>query len=210
MSLTIEVFYSFQSPYCYLALDSIYELEEQYDVQLLWQVFSAKAAGQEVPSYPVIPEKLMYLFEDTKRIAADLNLPIVFSEGWPESEFDPTRVSRGALIANDMGILKEYNYKVFSRWWGAGENPNEQNFMTELADELDIDQGDFLSKISATDTRERVKGLYKRGKKVGVFDTPTLVIDSEKLTGKFVGFDKIHYVKAKLDQLGLRKGAAAR
>ncbi len=201
MSLTVEVFYSFQSPYSYLALDKIYELEEKFDVKLLWQVFSAKASGQQVPSYPIIPEKLLYLFEDTKRFAAEASLTLVYPEGWPESEFDPTRVSRGALIADDMQILREYLYKVFYRWWGLGENPNDPNFMTELCDELDIDQGEFLSKMSSSDTRERVKGVYKRGKKFNVFDTPSFVIDGEL----FVGIDKLPYLASRFEKQGLLK-----
>ena len=84
-----------------------------------------------------------------------------------------------------MGVLMEYNYKVFHKWWGQGENPNEENFMNELCDELDVDLGEFLSKVSSSDTRERVKGIYKRGKKAMIFDTPTLVIDKER----FVGID---------------------
>jgi len=199
-AINIEVFYSFQSPYCYVALDRIFKLEEDFDVKLLWQIFSAKAAGQTVPSYPIVPEKLLYLFDDTKRYAKELGMDIVFPEGWPETEFDPTRVSRGALIAEDLGITKEYIYKVFMHWWGMGENPNEPNFMGELCEELDIDQGEFLSKMSSSDTRERVKGIYKRGKKFIVYDTPTFVIDGEL----FVGHDKIYYLEERLTKMGLK------
>src|SRR5262245_40606357 len=103
MSVSIEVYYSFQSPYSYLALDSIYELQNNFDVQLLWQPFSAKASGQQLPASPIVPDKLSYLFEDTKRFAADHALPLVFPEGWPETEFDPGRVTRGAVVAGDMG-----------------------------------------------------------------------------------------------------------
>lgn len=201
MSVKIEVFYSFQSPYSYLALESIYNIEETYDVELLWQPFSAKAAGQQLPPAPVIPDKLSYLFEDTNRFAKDHALPLHFPEGWPDSEFDPGRVTRGAIVAADMDVLKEYNYKVFHKWWGVGENPNDENFMNELCDELDIDLGDFLSKVSSSDTRERVKGIYKRGQKMGVFDTPTFVLDKERI----VGVDKIAYLATRLDKMGLKK-----
>ena len=203
MTLSIEVFYSFQSPYSYLALESIYELVEKYDVEMLWQPFSAKASGQQLPAAGVVPDKLTYLFEDTRRFANEHAIPLVYPESWPENEFDPGRVTRGAVIAGDLGVLKEYNYKVFHKWWGLGENPNEENFMTELCDELDIDLGDFLSKISSTDARERVKGIYKRGRKLGVFDTPTIVIDKERI----VGMDKIPYVASRLEAAGLRRGA---
>ncbi|RMG43889.1 MAG: hypothetical protein D6719_02855 [Candidatus Dadabacteria bacterium] len=201
MTINIEVFYSFQSPYSYLAIESIYDIEAAYDVELLWQPFSAKASGQQVQVSTVIPEKLSYLIEDTKRFAAEHNIPLEFPEEWPQSEYDPGRVTRGAVVAGDLGFLKEYNFKVFHRWWGLGLDPNDENFMSELCDELDIDLGEFLSKVSTSDTRERVKGIYKRGKKLGVFDTPTFVIDKERI----VGLDKIHYLKERLDRLGLKK-----
>ena len=201
MTISIEIYYSFQSPYSYLALDGIYEIESKFDVELLWQPFSARASGQPVPPTGVVPDKLSYLFEDTRRFAEGVNVPFVIPEGWPENEFDPGRVTRGALVAADLGVLKEYNYKVFHKIWGLGENPNDENFMNELCDELDIDLGDFLSKMSASDTRERVKGIYKRGKKLGVFDTPTVVIDKERL----FGLDKLPYLAQRLEKLGAKK-----
>ncbi len=201
MTLNIEVYYSYQSPYSYLAIESIYDLAKNYEIELLWQPFSAKAAGQTIPPTQVIPEKLTYLFEDTKRLAEEKGMPMVYAEGWPEGEFDPGRVTRGALVANDMGVLMEYNYKVFHKWWGLAENPNEENFMNELCDELDVDLGEFLSKVSSSDTRERVKGIYKRGRKAMIYDTPTLVIDKER----FVGIDKIPYVAQRLEKLNLKK-----
>lgn len=204
MTFTIEVFYSFQSPYSYLALEPIYQLESRYDVQLLWQPYlQMRSAEPSVPQRVMMPEELSYIYEDTKRNARDMNIPIVFPASWPEVEFDADKVTRGAIVASDLDIMMEYNYKVFHRWWGLGENPNEENFMNELCEELDVDLGDFLGKLSATDTKERVKGIYKRGKKLNVFDTPTLVIDGER----FVGIDKLPYVAKILEKNGLRKAA---
>lgn len=194
MTTTIEVFYSFQSPYSYLALESIYDLKNSFDVELLWQPFSAKAAGQSVAPTPINPDKLAYLFEDTKRFAHDLNIPLTFPEKWPEIEYDPGRVIRGAVVANDLGVLMEYNYKVFHKCWGLGEDPNDEGFMGQLCEDLDIDVGEFLSKMSSSDTRERVKGIYKRGRKMGVFDTPTFVIDKERI----FGIDKLPYLIRRL------------
>ena len=95
----------------------------------------------------------------------------------------------------------EYNIKVFNKWWGVGENPNDEAFTTQLCEDLDIDLGEFLSKVSSSDTRERVKGIYKRGKKFDVFDTPTFVIDKER----FVGIDKIPFLRQRLKKMNLER-----
>lgn len=194
MTETVEIYYSFQSPYSYLALDKIYELVNGYDVEFLWQPFSAKAAGQSTQSSTVIPDKLSYLFEDTNRFAKEQHLELTFPHSWPENEYDPGRVTRGAIVAGDMDVLMEYNLKVFHKVWGLGQNPNEENFLNELCDELDIELGEFLSKISSSDTRERVKGIYQRGKKLGVFDTPTFILQNERI----YGIDKISYLESRL------------
>lgn len=201
MTLSLEVYYSFQSPYSYLALESIYSIQNDFDVELLWQPFSAKAAGQPITPTPINPDKLSYILEDTQRLAKEMNIPLHYPESWPENEFDPNRVTRGALVAGDMGVQLEYNIKVFDKWWGQGENPNDEAFTSQLCEELDIDLGEFLSKVSSSDTRERVKGVYKRGKKLMVFDTPTFIIDKERI----FGVDKLSYLRARLEKMGLKK-----
>ncbi len=206
MAVNVEIFYSFQSPYSYLALEGIYDIEAKFDVELLWQPFSAKASGQHMPPAPIIPDKFSYLLEDTKRFAAEHNIPFKIAEGWPENEFDPARAIRGAVVASDLGVLKEYNYKVFHKWWGLGEDPNEESFLNELCDELDIELGDFLSKLSSSDTRERVKGVFKRGRKLNVFDTPTFLLGNE-ISGheRIFGIDKLPYLAERLTKMGLAK-----
>jgi 2-hydroxychromene-2-carboxylate isomerase len=199
---SIEVFYSFQSPYSYLALEGIYDLEAKFDIEFIWQPFSAKAAGQQVTPMPVIADKLTYLIEDTERHAADMGIPLKFPEGWPENEFDPGRMTRAAIAALDMGVLKEFNFKVFDKIWGEGENPNDEAFTTSLCEDLDVDLGEFLSKLSSSDTRERIKGIYKRGKKLGVYDTPTFVIDNQE---RIFGLERLPYLAERLTKMGLKK-----
>lgn len=199
---SIEVFYSFQSPYSYLALEGIYDLEDKFDIEFIWQPFSAKAAGQQITPMPVIADKLTYLIEDTERHAAEMGIPLKFPEGWPENEFDPGRMTRAAIAALDMGVLKEFNFKVFDKIWGEGENPNDEAFTTSLCEDLDVDLGEFLSKLSSSDTRERIKGIYKRGKKLGVYDTPTFVIDNQE---RIFGLERLPYLAERLTKMGLKK-----
>ncbi len=199
--MTIEVFYSFQNPFCHLALDEIYNLEKNYDVELLWQPFSAKSAGQALGVININSDKLSYMIEDAKRYAKENNIPLKFPENWPNEEFDAVRITRGAVVAKDMGFLMEYNYKVLDYCWGQGENPNTEEFWADLCDEMDVEIGEFISKLSSSDTREKIKGIYNRGKALGIFDTPTFVINKER----FVGLDKIRVIEEILKKSGLKK-----
>ncbi len=197
MIQTIEIFYSFQCPYSYLAIDRLSQLEGKYDVKVLWQPYSAKASGKNFQSAPYPPDQSSYIREDVVRLAREANIPLVMKPDWPESEFDPEKSIRGAVVAGDLEIILEYNIKMFDRWWGQGEDPNDQNFFMELADDLDIDPNEFAGRISTADTRERVRGIYKRGRKLQVFDTPTILIGEER----FVGIDRIDAVEKRLREM---------
>jgi len=201
MIQTIEIFYSFQCPYSYLAIDLLSQLESKYDIKVLWQPYSAQAAGQGGNQH-IFAEKASYIREDVVRLAKSMEMPLVMKSSWPEDSFDPERSTRGAVVAADLDLVLEYNIKMFHRWWGEGEDPNDQPFFVELCDDLDVDPNEFAGRISTTDTRERVRGVYKRGRKLGIFETPTIVIGEER----FVGMDRIALVEDKLIELGVKKG----
>lgn len=202
MIQTVEIFYSFQCPYSYLAIDRLSQIEDKFDVQVLWQPYANRIPGKNLQSSQNIsPDKVSYIKEDVVRLAKVMEKPLVMRADWPEQEFDPDRSTRGAIIAADMGFVFEYNIKMFDRWWGVAEDPNDQAYFVELAEELDVDSHEFASKMSSTDTRERVRGNYRRAKKLGIFDTPTIVIGEER----FVGLDRIQFAEDRLLELGMKK-----
>lgn len=201
MIQTVEIFYSFQCPYSYLAIDRLCQLESKFDIKVLWQPYSAKASGKNFQSASIPSDKVSYIKQDIPRLAKAMEMPLNMKEDWPESEPDPERSIRGAVVASDLDIIMEYNIKMFHRWWGEGEDPNEQDFFIELCDDLDLDPNEFSGRINTTDTRERVRGIFKRGKKLQVFDTPTIVIGEER----FQGIDRIEMAEDRLREMQVGK-----
>ncbi len=202
MEQTLEIFYSFQCPYSHLAFDQLSQIENDFVVKVLWQPLSLRAGGGKgFQSSPWPPDKTSYIKEDTVRLAKTMNIPLVMPEEWPDAEFDADKSLRGALIAYDLNLGLEYNVKMFQRWWGEALDPNEQKFFVELCDDLDIDPNEFSGRLNATDTKERIKGIYKRARKLGIYETPTILIGEER----FVGLDRIPHAREKLKELGLSK-----
>lgn len=201
MEQTVEIFYSFQCPYSYLAFDQLSQIENDFVVKVLWQPYSLRVGGKGFQSSPWPLDKTSYIKEDTTRLAKTMNIPFSITEEWPDNEFDSDKSLRGALIAYDLNLGLEYNVKMFQRWWGDTLDPNEQKFFIELCDDLDIDPNEFSGRLNSTDTKERIKGIYKRARKLGIFETPTILIGEER----FVGIDRISHARAKLTELGLKK-----
>ena len=150
MRKQIEVFYTYSSPYSYLILDRLYDLEKAYDVRVEWQPWAAASDGAK--NREIEPERVRYIQRDVQRIAEFLNLPIVFSP----RQYDSLSSHLGALVAKEMGVLFEYNIKVFHRWWGEGLDPNEGDYFAGLAEELDVDVGQFLEQMNSHDVREHL------------------------------------------------------
>jgi 2-hydroxychromene-2-carboxylate isomerase len=194
MRKQIEVFYSYASPYSYLLVDQIYELEKVFDVRIEWQPL---APSPEEKNKQVEPERIPYMLHDVQRVAEWLNLAIVF----PPREYDPVPSLSGALVAKEMGVLFEYNIKLFHHWWGEGLDPNEGDYFAALAEELDVDVGRFLEQMNSHEVREHLQGISHRAKRLGVFDVPMIVVEDEL----FWGQDRIAFVARKLTQLGLKR-----
>ena len=200
MSHIVEIFYSFQSPYCYLSFDRLATLGDRFDIDVLWQPLTVKSSS--IGNSMMSEQQVSYIKEDATRLAKKCGLPLNFGDSnWPYSEFDPEKSIRGALVASDLGILYEYNIKMFQRWWDTAADPNEQSFIIELCDDLDIDPNEYSGKINSADVRDRIRGLVKRSKTLGVFDIPMILIDKER----FYGLDGITSAEEKLNSLGLRK-----
>ncbi len=179
----VEIYYDFSDPYCYLFLDAIYKIEEIKEIDCIWQPFNPKAGGIPQPVFNFLEGEDSYIKEEVLRISKEQKIEITFPAEWPSEEFDVSRVTRGAFIAYDMGILKEYNFRASYRIWGLGEDPAKDNFLIELAEDLDVDLGEFLTKVAAVDTRERAKGVCLRAKKFGVFKVPTIIFKNQRYYG---------------------------
>jgi 2-hydroxychromene-2-carboxylate isomerase len=195
MRKQIELFYTYSSPYSYLLVERMYELEKMYDVHVEWQPLVPSAEGDK--NREMEPERLRYMIRDVQRIAESLNLPIVF----PPRQYDPLLPLSGALVAKEMGVLFEYNIKLFHHWWGEGLDPNEGDYFAALAEELDVDVGQFLEQMNSHEVREHLQGISHRAKRLGVFGVPMTVVEDEL----FWGQDRIGFVSRKLTQLGLKR-----
>lgn len=179
----VEIYYDFSDPYCYVFLDDLYKFEEIEEIECIWQPMNTKAAGLPQPVFRLLDGEDSYIREEVSRISASRQLELQFSPDWPSEEFDVSRVTRAAFVAIDMGVLKEFNFRATYRIWGLGEEPAKDQFLIQVAEDLDLDLGEFLTKVAATDTRERAKGVIARAQKFGVFKPLTIVFNNTRFYG---------------------------
>src|ERR1700688_4558374 len=92
MSLQVDLFWSFRSPYSYLAVPRVVALESQFEVEFRVRPVYPLAVRDASFFQRVDPLFGPYLFRDTARTAQYLGLPF----GWPSPDpvvVDPTQKS---------------------------------------------------------------------------------------------------------------------
>lgn len=219
MPLSVDLFWSFRSPYSYLATSRIVDIVRRYDVDVRVRVVLPIAV--RIPGFfdRVNPLWPPYLMRDTLRIAESLGIPY----GWPQP--DPIvqdfatrkvadeqpyiyRLSRCGALASERGRGLAFIDHVSRVIWG-GEVVGWHTG-SHLADAA-ARAGCDLAEMDATIAREaqRLDAAIAQNQAdleaAGHWGVPTMVFNGEP----FFGQDRIDLLLWRMRQHGLRERAAA-
>ena len=214
MPLDVDVYWSFRSPYSYLATGRLVALRKRYDLDLRLRVVLPLAV--RVPGFfeQVNPLWPPYLVRDTVRIAEQLGIPF----GWPmpdpivqewpsrrvaaEQPYIHRLVRLGALAARS-GRGLEFADEVSRLIWGGTAGWNEGAHLAEAAARAGCDLAEMDAAIAreaaALDTE--VDQNQRDLEAAGHWGVPTMVFQGEP----FFGQDRIDLLVWRLRQHGLRE-----
>ncbi len=214
MTHQIDLFWSFRSPYSYLATPRLVELEHDYDLKINVR-----------PVYPLAvrfgeffdrahPLWIPYLMRDTMRIGEMLGLPY----RWPRPDpvkVDPAtrkavpnqpyihRLTRlGCAAAEDDKGLPFLNHVSHLIWSGTVDGWNEGDHLAKAAAKAGVDLADLDRRIE-NDTA-KYEAIIAENQKAheasGHWGVPTMAFEGEP----FFGQDRIELLLWRLKQRGLR------
>jgi len=211
---TFDFYFSFRSPYTYLATPQIEQLMAQYDVRPRVRIVLPIAV--RIPGFfkNVNPLWPPYLLRDTFRISQMLNIPY----RWPRP--DPIVMDHAA---NEVAATQPYIYHVsrlgvaaerqgrgfeFARaaahaiWSGQVDNWHEgahlKNALTAAG--LDADETDEMAHAQADDLDAEISANEAAQKNAGHWGVPLFVFDDEP----FFGQDRIEHLVWRMKQAGLK------
>jgi 2-hydroxychromene-2-carboxylate isomerase len=201
--LTIKLYFAYTSPFTYLAMAPAYELEDSYRVKLRFipygvnirQVYGGEVEARDERNR----RKLHYLYLDARRLAAARGLII----RPPKKIFSARFAFYGGMCAEDQGLFQSYSDLVFERFWKRELEVENPAALEAILSEVCADSSKFREYIAdeAEEAKPRLKACFAEAYDDQVFGVPTFVIDGER----FWGYDRIDWVKRKLDELGLRR-----
>ena len=215
MALDVDVFWSFRSPYSYLATPRLVQLAAEYEVDVRVRIVLPIAV--RIPGFfdTVNPLWPPYLMRDTMRIAQHESLPY----GWPRP--DPIvqdfatrkvateqpyiyRLSRLGVAAAERGRGLPFIAEVSRIIWGGDvEGWHEGSHLADAAKRAGLDLATLDAAIVADAPRyDAVVAENQRAlEAAGHWGVPTMVFEGEP----FFGQDRIDLLVWRLRQHGLRR-----
>jgi len=219
MTLVVDLFWSFRSPYSYLATPRLVELAVHYD--LTFQVRPVYPLAVRAGGFfgAVDPLWVPYLMRDTYRLAQMLGLPF----RWPRP--DPVVVDRASLAAvpdqpyihrltrlgaaaaeagRGLAFLDAVSRVI---WSGEVDDWHQGDHLTKAAARAGLDLGVLDQAISTEPEKYEaiIQANQAAHRQAGHWGVPTMAFEGEA----FFGQDRIDMLVWRLNQHGLTPRAGA-
>lgn len=214
MSLSIDVFWSFRSPYSYLATARLVRLREEYDLTV--NALPVLPLAVRTPEFfdRANPLFVSYLLRDAVRVADRLGIPfnypspdpVVFDlESGKYSKEQPYihRLTRLGVAAAERGDGLAFLDEVSRVIWGGTQDWHLGPHLAEAAERAGFNLSELDLAIES-DPDRFVQGIEENQSALeaaGHWGVPTCVFENEP----FFGQDRIIDLVWRLEQNGLQK-----
>ncbi len=215
MTLSFDLFWSFRSPYSYLATPRLVEMERDYDLAIAVRPVYPLAVRSGDFFEKQNPLWIPYLMRDTYRVSQMLGLPY----RWPRPDpvvIDPMtraaaphqpyihRLTRLGCAAAEAGCGLPFLFEV-SRliWSGAVDGWHQGDHLAQAASRAGVDLAALDAKIAAEPERYEaiIQANQKAHQEAGHWGVPTCAFEGEP----FFGQDRLDALLWRMKQRGLKQ-----
>jgi 2-hydroxychromene-2-carboxylate isomerase len=209
----IDVYWSFRSPYSYLATPGMREIRDNYDVEVnLRPVMPIAIRAPEMLFNPANANRTRYIIADWVRRAEFLGMP----NAWPSpdpivqdlktmeiAEEQPYifRLTSLGVEAQRRGRGVDFAYEVSHMIWSGTKDWHQGGHLAEAAARAGLDLAELDAAIEGGDHLEEVDANQASLDAAGGWGVPSFVFEGEL----FFGQDRVDTLCWRLDQHDLRK-----
>ena len=215
MSETVDVYWSFRSPYSYLVTPDLVRLRDDYDVDVCMRiVYPIAIRDPSLVFDPANRNKSRYIVRDSRRRAEFLGMPFMMparpdpivqdNATMAVSEDQPYihRLSALGVEAQRRGKGLELVTEVSALIFGGTDGWDQGDLLSDAVARSGLDLAELDAAIADGDQLEEVARNQEALAAAGHWGVPTMVLQGEP----FFGQDRIDTLRWRLDQLGLVKG----
>ena len=213
MTLTAELYFSFRSPYSYLAVGRYRAMTEKYDLDIALRPVWPLAIREPDFFERNHPNWLGYTMRDMLRVAQFHGIPFGAPRPDPIVQDIATRtiaqeqpyirhITRLGQAAARRGKGIAFAHEAAQLIWGGAENWHEGDHLAGAAQRADLEfkelEAEAQSDSKALD--EEIADNQRALEQAGHWGVPTLVFEGEP----FFGQDRIEMVRWRMEQRGLQ------
>jgi 2-hydroxychromene-2-carboxylate isomerase len=214
-TLEIDVFWSFRSPWSYLATPRLRAYQETYDLNVIFRPVYPIAIRTPDFFLQMNPLWPSYFQRDLRRVAEYLELPRVWPNPDPVSQYlgddgrprtseeQPYihRLTRLGVIAEERGRGIEFADEVSRLIWQGTQNWHEGNHLAEATARagLDLEAMDRIAEAEVDRLEDAIEKNQQDHTAAGHWGVPTCAFRGEP----FFGQDRLDVLLWRLKQAGL-------
>lgn len=219
--LEIDVFWSFRSPWSYLATPRLREWQETWDLKVNFRPVYPIAIRTPEFFHRVDPLWLSYFQTDLSRCAEYLQIPITWpkpdpivqyrgDDGRPyTAEEQPYiyRLTRLGIVAEEQGRGIEFADEISHLIWTGTEDWHLGDHMAKATQRagLDLAQMDRIVETESDRLEAEIRRNEEAHREAGHWGVPTCAFQGEP----FFGQDRLDVLMWRLKRHGLKERAAA-
>lgn len=214
MTLTADLFFSFRSPYSYLAIGRYRAMAEEWDVDIALRPVYPLAIREPDFFERNPPNWLRYTFTDMFRVAQFHGIPFgpprpdpivqnVMTRKIADEQPFIFRLTRLGQAASRRGKGTAFAHEAGRLIWGGAENWHEGEHLVEAAQRagLDLAELDAEAVADAEALDAEIHANQAALEAGGHWGVPTLVFEGEP----FFGQDRIEMALWRMQQKGLQR-----
>lgn len=218
--MEIDVFWSFRSPWSYLATKRIRGMKEQYDLDVNFRPVYPIAIRTADFFNQVNPLWMGYLLTDVFRVAEFLDLPFTWPNPDPVVQMTDDqgkfvtgkdqpyiyRLTKLGIVAANQGKGIEFADEVSRLIWGGTLNWDQGDELAKATQRagLDLESMDQIVKLDGDNLESQIQDNQDDHHKAGHWGVPTCVYQGEP----FFGQDRLDVLLWRLKQAGLKERAS--
>jgi len=180
----IQFWFSIGSTYTYLSVTRIGAVAKETGASFSWQPFSVRKIMREMDNVPFPPSKKVkvdYMWRDIERRAQGYGFSAQVPAPYPLAEFD--LANRVAVLAMQEGWCEDYVQATYRRWFLDGEEAGGEPNLVETLSEIGQDRARVLDLANSPDLEAAYLEQTARAQKLGIFGSPSFIVDGELFWG---------------------------
>jgi predicted DsbA family dithiol-disulfide isomerase len=172
--VSVRVWSDFVCPWCYVGLQEVKKLQQEFDIQVDWQPFFLRPEtppeGLPLPAH--IREKMKDPNNPLKVRAAQAGLKMVDRDVIPSTR----RAHQATEYARTQGKLEPYHAAILRRYWSEGQDLWQWETLRGAAEEVGLDADALQRAVESGEFAKVVEDAVRAAQEMGVSAVPTFVL----------------------------------